>query len=165
MMIYSTLDVMGIITAASNIRCGDNPEYTEDTFYTAYPQFNKTDTAGNRVIPAVVVSGWVKLAHAALAYRRYRDYWEVAMGLFIAHWLTLYMQSAAAPEDATSKIINAGLAKGVQTSKSAGDLSVSYDFSMMAGDFDGWGTYKYTAFGQQFITIARLVSAGGMCVW
>lgn len=164
-MLYSTLDVMGIISAASNIRCGDNPEYTEDTFYAAYPQFNKVDADGNQVIPSVVVSGWVKLANTALSYRRYRDYWEMAMGLFIAHWLTLYMQSAADPNDATSKIISAGLAKGVQTSKSAGDLSVSYDFSMMTGDFDGWGTYKYTAFGQQFITIARLVSAGGMCVW
>ena len=67
--------------------------------------------------------------------------------------------------ESVKKIINAGLAKGVQTSKSAGDLSVSYDFSIIANDFEGWGTYKQTAFGQQFLTLAKVVAKGGMVVW
>jgi len=44
-------------------------------------------------------------------------------------------------------------------------VSVSYDFNTVAQDFDGWGTYKLTLFGQQFITMAKLVSMGGMVVW
>ena len=88
------------------------------------------------------------------------------MGLFIAHFLTLYLQSMASPDDPTQKIINAGLAKGMVSSKSAGGLSISYDFSMISGqEFNGWGTYKLTAFGQQFITLARLYAMGGMVVW
>ena len=87
------------------------------------------------------------------------------MGLFIAHWLTLYLQTASSASDAINKIVNNGLAKGLQTSKGAGDLSVSYDFSIVANDFDGWGTYKQTTFGQQFVTLAKTVSMGGMMVW
>jgi len=87
------------------------------------------------------------------------------MSLFIAHFLTLYLQTLSSAEDSVKKIINAGLAKGVQTSKSAGDLSVSYDFSIIANDFEGWGTYKQTAFGQQFLTLAKVVAKGGMVVW
>ena len=87
------------------------------------------------------------------------------MGLFIAHWLTLFLQTKANADDPVRNIVNSGLAKGVQTSKSAGDLSVSYDFSAVAGDFEGWGTYKLTLFGQQFITLARLCCKGGMVVW
>lgn len=163
---YSTMDVFGIIAAASNIRGGQNPEYTEDDFLEAYPQFSKSaDNYGSLIVPDVILEGWIKLANAAISYKRYREYWEMAMGLFIAHWLTLYLQGAADPNDPVAKIVNAGISKGVQTSKSAGDLSVSYDFSVVSNDFDGWGTYKYTTYGQQFITIARLVSMGGMCVW
>ena len=88
------------------------------------------------------------------------------MGLFIAHWLTLFLQSMTSPDDPVGKIIAAGLAKGLQSSKSAGDLSVSYDFSFLNGsDFNGWGTYKMTAFGQQFVTIAKIYGMGGMVVW
>ena len=87
------------------------------------------------------------------------------MGLFIAHWLTLFLQTKSNADDPIRNIVNSGLAKGVQTSKSAGDLSVSYDFSAVAGDYEGWGTYKLTLFGQQFISLARLCCRGGMVVW
>ena len=164
-MIYSDMDVFGIIAAASNIRGGQNPDYTKDDFLGMYPQFGAKDADGNPVIPDVVLEAWIKLANASLSARRYRDHWKVVMGLFIAHWLTLYLQSASGENSSAADIVNAGLAKGVQTSKSAGDLSVSYDFSQVASDFNGWGTYKLTVYGQQFVTIARLVSLGGMTVW
>lgn len=165
-MMYEDVDVFGIISSASNIRRGDNPSYTTENFLAAYPQFGSKDTDGNPIVPDVMVTAWVNLAHAAIQKGRYREYWETAMGLFIAHWLTLYLQGKAPETNSSAEaIVNAGLAKGVQTSKSAGDLSVSYDFSQVAGDFNGWGTYKLTLYGQQFVTIARLVSMGGMTVW
>lgn len=164
--------VFQIIANASNIRTGGNPEYTVEDFLTMYPQFGvkrKPDDVDDmlieEVVPQYVINAWVKVAHASLHKNRYHDLWEIAMGLFIAHWLTLYLQSMAKPDDVAGKIINAGLAKGLQTSKSAGDLSVSYDFSAVTKDFDGWGTYKQTAFGQQFITMAKMAGMGGMVVW
>jgi len=166
-MMYNNVDVFGIIARASNIRVGDNPPYTSEDFLEAYPQFGKKDPKTLQpIIPTVVLEAWVKMANASISKARYHDAWELCMGLFIAHFLTLYLQSAASPDDPTSKIVNAGLAKGLVASKSAGDLSVSYDFSIIQGqEFAGWGTYKLTAFGQQFITMARMFSMGGMVVW
>ena len=166
-MMYGGVDVFGIIAGASNIRTGDNPPYTSEDFLAAYPQFGKVDEAtGQPIIPVVMLEAWVKMANASLSKARYHDAWEILMGFFIAHFLTLYLQSAASPDDPTQKIINAGLAKGRVSSKSAGDLSISYDFSIVSGqEFAGWGTYKLTAFGQQFITLARVYSMGGMVVW
>lgn len=163
---FGGTDVFGIIAGASNIRRGNNPPYTSEDFLALYPQFGKLDENGAQIIPQTVMDAYVNLAHASLSIARYRAVWETVMGLFIAHWLTLYLQSLSSADDPIGKIVSAGLAKGLQSSKSAGDLSVSYDFSFLNGtDFDGWGTYKLTAFGQQFATIARLYGMGGMVVW
>ena len=158
-MMYADVDVFGIIAAASNIRTGDNPEYTVDDFLAAYPQF-----CGGTV-PEVMLKAWVNMAQSSIHKARYHDAWEICMGLYIAHWLTLYLQTAAKADDAVQKKITAGLAKGLQSSKSAGDISVSYDFGSINEDFAGWGTYKLTAYGQQFVTLARMYAVGGMVVW
>lgn len=163
-MMYSDMDVFGIIAAASNIRTGGNPEYTVNDFLAAYPQFG-TKTTGEEVVPRVVLEAWVKLAHASIHKNRYHDAWKICMGLYIAHWLTLYLQTASSADDPLQKKIAAGLAKGLQSSKSAGDISVSYDFGSINEDFAGWGTYKLTAYGQQFVTLARMYAIGGMVVW
>ena len=149
--------VLQVIAKASNIRTGENPPYTVESFLQMYPQFVN--------VPQVVLEAWVKMAHASVKHARYCDMWEMAMGLYIAHFITLYLQTMANTDMPTQAIVNQGLAKGLQTSKSVGDVSVSYDFNTVAQDFDGWGTYKLTLFGQQFITMAKLVSMGGMVVW
>ena len=158
-MMYADVDVFGIIAAASNIRTGDNPEYTVNDFLAAYPQF------GGGTVPEVMLKAWVNMAQSSIHKARYHDAWEICMGLYIAHWLTLYLQTAAKADDAVQKKITAGLAKGLQSSKSAGDISVSYDFGSVNEDFAGWGTYKLTAYGQQFVTMARMYAVGGMVVW
>ena len=158
-MMYADVDVFGIIAAASNIRTGGNPEYTVDDFLAAYPQF-----CGGTV-PEVMIKAWVNMAQSSIHKARYHDAWEICMGLYIAHWLTLYLQTAAKADDTVQKKITAGLAKGLQSSKSAGDISVSYDFGSINEDFAGWGTYKLTAYGQQFVTLARMYAVGGMVVW
>lgn len=165
MTMYANTDVYGIIAAASNIKFGDNPVYTKDDFLESYPQFKAKDDESEPIIPSVVIDAWVKFARASISARRYGDAWELVMGLFIAHFLTLYLQSAASADDPVKSIINAGLAKGLQSSKSAGDLSVGYDFGSVTNDFNGWGTYKLTSYGQQFITLARAYTVGGMTVW
>lgn len=164
---YSDMDVFGIIAGASNIRSGDNPTYTSEDFFRIYPQFKKEDEKTHLpIVPEVVVNAYLKLAHASIKEARYHDAWEICMGLFIAHFLTLYLQSIADPADSIGQIVNAGLAKGMVASKSAGDLSVSYDFSAVNGaDFNGWGTYKETVYGRQFITLVKIYSLGGMVVW
>lgn len=158
-MMYSDIDVFGIIAAASNVRTGGNPDYTVEDFLAVYPQF------GGNTVPDIVLKAWVNMAQASIHKARYHDAWEICMGLYIAHWLTLYLQAAASADDPVQKKIAAGLANGLQTSKSAGDISVSYDFGSVNEDFAGWGVYKLTAYGQQFVTLARMYAIGGMVVW
>jgi hypothetical protein len=151
------MDIYGIIAAASNIRSEDHPSYTADDFKTMYPQFGE--------VPDVVLQAWLNVALATLQYGRWKGYWTLGVGLFIAHFLTLYLQTMTPAGVSTAKILESGLAKGVVSSKSAGDLSKSYDFGAIASEFDGWGTYKQTVFGQQLVHFARLVGKGGMTVW
>lgn len=165
-------DALQTIAGAANFRTGGNPAYGAEDFLAMYPQFGlrrrPDETDGmllSEVVPLYVMDAWIKIAHASIHKNRYHELWEMAMGLFVAHYLTLYLRTAAKPGDPVGKILSAGIAKGLQTAKSAGDLSTSYDFSTVAKDFDGWGTYKETAFGQQFITLAKLAGMGGMGVW
>ena len=152
------MNIYGIIAAASNIRSSDNnPEYTMDNFLTMYPQFKD--------VPEVVRKAWLKMAMNCLQYDRWNDLWEMGMGLYIAHFLTLYLQSSTPEGASTQQIINAGLSRGIATSKSVADMSVGYDFGPVASESAGWGTFSQTVYGQQFVQLAKVAAMGGMTIW
>ncbi len=143
---------------ASNIKTRENPSYTLDDFLAFYPQF-----AG--LVPDVVLSSFVELGQACVARQRFGKMWQLAIGLFIAHFCTLYLQNAADSGTAAADVLNAAQAAGVVTSESADGVSYSMDTSMLSQDLAGWAAFKLTAFGSQFATLARLVGKGGMYVW
>jgi hypothetical protein len=152
------MNIYGIIAAASNIRSSDNnPEYTMDDFLTMYPQFKD--------VSEVVRKAWIKMAMNCLQYDRWNDLWEMGMGLYIAHFLTLYLQSSTPEGASTQQIINAGLSRGIATSKSVADMSVGYDFGSVASESAGWGTFSQTVYGQQFVQLAKVAAMGGMTIW
>ena len=156
--------LMRAIADASNIRGGNNPPYSVTDFIAMFPQFGEKTDGTAWVVPKEVIQMWVDIARGSVYESRFHNMWKPATGFFIAHWLTLYLTTMADPDSPLSGIINAGMAKGMQSSKSAGSLSVSYDFSSFTDDFDGWGSYKQTTFGQQFITLAKMHTLGGMYV-
>jgi hypothetical protein len=141
---------------ASNLYGGDNPEYTKDTFLSYYPQF-----AG---VPDVFLTMYLNLAHATVKYSRWDDMWLMAMGLFVAHFCTLYLQSAASATSTAAQIVAAGEARGLTTSKSVGDVSKSTDYNTIAQGLNSWAMWLSTTFGQQYATFAKLVCKGGMYV-
>lgn len=150
--------VYSIIASASNIRHDDeHPDFDIQKFYTMYPQFIDTDD--------IVIQAWLNIAISSLSYARWGNYWEMGVSLYMAHFLTLYMQSIGDPDGSPMSNIEAGLARGVATSKSVSDMSISYDFGSIASEAEGWGTFKMTTFGLQFVQFAKLVSMGGMTVW
>jgi hypothetical protein len=55
-----------------------------------------------------------------------------------------------------------GLAGGIQSSKSVGDVSVSY---ATLDSLKGWGALQLTSYGQQLVTMACVVGAGPMVVY
>lgn len=87
------------------------------------------------------------------------------MGLFIAHFCTLYLQTAAEPGSAAAEILAAGELRGLQASKSVGGVSISYDYNTALSGLDQWGGWTTTAYGAQFAALAKLYGKGGMQVW
>ncbi len=143
---------------ASNIKTQENPLYTLNDFLTFYPQF-----AG--LLPDVVLNSFLELGQACVSKQRFGKMWQLAIGLFIAHFCTLYLQNVAEPGTEAADVVNAAQAAGVVTSESADGVSYSMDTSMLSQDLAGWAAFKLTAFGSQFATIAKLVGKGGIYIW
>lgn len=68
--------------------------------------------------------------------------------------------TANAPNGA--QIAAQGLAGGIQTSKSVGDVSVGYQALTSLED---WGAWNLTSYGQLLATMAKTVGAGPMVIW
>lgn len=149
---------IGLVAQASNIKMRENPPYTKEDFFAFYPQFAEP-------LPEAVLDSFVELGHACVSEQRYGKMWRMAVGLFIAHMCTLYMQSAADPGAPAADVLAAARAAGVVTSESADGVSYSMDMSALSQDLAGWAAFRLTAYGVQFSSIARLVGKGGIYVW
>lgn len=163
-----------LIAAASNLRFGDNPPYTSADFYAMYPAYAPrsvlpespaTDPITTSIVDPSIIEMYIGMADAVVKEARWRKQWKFAMGLFVAHFLTLYLQSMAAANSTAAQVVAAGQARGLMASKSVGDVSVSYDFSAIAQGLDGWAAWNLTTFGVQYATLAKIVGKGGMYVW
>lgn len=160
---YISYAESALIAAAGNIVSGTNPAYTVDDFVAFYPQFAPAGSPEVWPVPEVVLQVFVNLASANTQYERWNDAWTFGMALFIAHFATLYLQSLVAAGSSAKNIVQAGLGRGIQISKSVGDVSVSYE--TIVKDLDGWAAWKLTSYGQQYATMAKLMGMGGMYIW
>jgi hypothetical protein len=150
----------GVIGDASNIKSGSNPSFVLEDFFSMYPQFND-----EKIIPSSMIQIYIDLANASINQTRWQSYWKTAMGWFVAHFCTMYIQGTADPTGGAGAVLAAGQAKGLNTSESVGDVSVGTDYNIIAQDLNGWAAWKLTVFGQQLATIGKLVGKGGMYVW
>ena len=87
----------------------------------------------------------------------------MAMALFVAHFATLYCQSAGGNDSTAQQIASQGKATGIMVSKSVGDVSASYQ--AIADDLAGWAAWKLTIYGQQLATMAKMYGMGGMWIY
>lgn len=144
-------------TIASNIRDGDNPEYTISDFRKIMPGFTE------EIIPDEQLQHFIDMAHAVVKEARWHSMWKEGMRLYIAHHVTLYLGT---PQDGTTKtqLSAAGKVPGAITNKAVGGVSVGYDASQATSDLTGWAAYKLTTYGTQFATLAKLYGKGGMFI-
>lgn len=149
--------MIGIVSQASNIKKEEHPEYTKETFLLLYPQFGG-------VLPDAALDMYVDLGLSCVNYKRFNRMWKAAIGLFIAHFCTLYLQSMQPEGTDASQVLAAASSAGMVTSESADGVSYSRDGSAL-NDLNGWAAFKMTTFGVQFATMAKLVGRGGMYVW
>lgn len=156
------------VDAASNILIGTNPAYSVSDFLTFYPQFG-TLIGGTYSGPVLgglpVLTAFVTLATACLQQARWQDMWQLAMALFVAHYVTLYMQatSGVTTNSPASAIVGAGLTKEITVSKGIGQLSTSSQ--LITTGWEGWGQWLLTQFGIQLIQMASIVTAAPMWIY
>ena len=136
-----------------------NPAFTLDHFKELYPQF-----AGEGV-PNAVLELYLELAHQTIKETRWHSYWKLAMGLFVAHFATLWAMGAASAAGSAADIAKSGENQGLISSKSAGGVSITKDFSLVAGGQADWGAWNQTRYGSQLVALAKLVGKGGMQIW
>lgn len=156
--------MLGIIANASNLKTGTNPPYVLTDFYNIYPQFGPARD-GTYAVPQLVTQMYLDLANTCIKEARWHGFWKVGMSLFIAHFCTLYVQGVADPDSGAAGILKAGQSRGLETSVSVGDVSVSTDFSIIANGIDGWAEWKSTTYGLQLAGIGKRVGKGGMYVY
>ncbi len=159
------MNISLIIAGASNIKGGDNPPFTVEDFKTLYPHFFVvTENETEPLAPMAVIEACIRLADSSVKKSRYHEAWEICMGLFVAHFITLYLQTLSEPNGGANAAAQAGLTKGIISSASVDGVSVSYDLNQSLADLDGWAAWKLTNYGVQLATFAKLFSMGGMYI-
>lgn len=108
-------------------------------------------------VPIVVLSQYVVLASASLQQMRWGSQWQIAMGLFVAHYATLYLRSDGNPATSAGQVAASGLNVGITVSKGAGPVAQGL---ALVGGLDGWASWQMTLYGQQLATMAKTVGMG-----
>ena len=152
----------GWLNTASGIVVGSNPPYTLADFVAFYPKFGEVkDEIFTGTVPAAAINMYIALASASLMQGRWREAWTMVMGLYVAHYCTLYLRSEGSAGTTAGAIAASGLEKGITISQSAGDVSKS---SQLVQGFEQWGAFAQTTYGTQLITLAKTVGRGPIFV-
>lgn len=146
------------IQDASNLWSTTNPPYDISDFFKMFPQFEgKLDTE--------VIELYIDLADQSLTQKRWGRIWKLGMANFVAHFCAIHIQHTLTSESEVGQLISISQAKGLISSKSAGDVSVSYDFGPIMEDLKGYSQWKLTTYGIQFASFAKMIGKGGVYIW
>ena len=132
---------------------------TVSEFIAFYPQFKKI--ADDR---SPVVEEYLAQAHSICDEDRWLDMRNEGIRLYAAHKLTLYLKTLTAEGATDAQIASAGDAKGIKTNKSVAGVSLGMAESSATTGIEGWGAFKTTEYGIQFMTLARMIGMGGMYI-
>ena len=142
--------------AANQISC-TNPAYDSATFLADFPQFTGT--------PAAVLTTFISMASVALPYDAWAESWQYAMGLYVAHYSTMYLKDYSTPADGTTPTAAdaadtaGGSPEGVVSSSSFDGISVSMSHEGLIKA--EWGMWNATNYGRQLTGMAKLLGLGG----
>jgi hypothetical protein len=116
-----------------------------------------TDYVGPPLAPPAVTNAYIALASSSLVQARWQSDWPIAIALYTAHYLTLYLRSEGDWMSDCGAAALAGLKQGIQTSASAGGVSQSIQ---PVPGLDDWGAWTETNYGTQLATRARVIGMG-----
>ena len=151
----------GVRETASNIGTVKGA-YTAALFQKDFPQFfNKN---GESLAPENILEMFVELVNNAITPDKWGTAWEYAAGLYVAHYLTMYLQTFTPSSEDAEQAASTGALVGVIKSATLGDSSVTYDTDALTKATAEWGSLNATKYGQMLATEARLIGMGGTYV-
>ena len=151
----------GVRAAAANIGQGRG-DYTVEQFQADYPQFFTAE--GISLLPPSMLCKIIDMANTAVQPDKWLDSWRFAVGLYAAHYVTLFLRSYAPSNETAAAAAASGALVGVVKSATLGDSSVTYDTSAITAGTEGWGDLNSTTYGQMLANRAKLIGLAGMTV-
>lgn len=139
-------------------------ETEEQTAQTAGTTVLAATTAPTEsIVPDAFLQMILDIANLSILECRWNEKWRFAIGLYVAHYATLYLRAyqEASPDNTPESAAGSGSLLGVVSSAKLGDAQVSYDTGAITSGTTEWGALNSTSYGQLLASEARLVSVGG----
>lgn len=151
--------------AAANVpHPGECGNYTVSMFQTDFPQFFENETESSFLGSPDMLGVFITQANDSVLPSRWGSMWRYAAGLYTAHFSAMYLKTYAPGSSGRNQVVQGAAQAGVVKSATMGDTSISYDNSAVTAGTEKWGTWNATQYGQQLVTLARMVGIGGMYV-
>ena len=161
MFFYGNPQFYGVRGQAANIvRTQGN--YTAEQFQEDFPQFFNAE--GVCLVPTTMLTEIISMANACVQPDKWLESWRYAVGLYVAHYATLYLRTYAASNESPQQAAASGALVGVVQSATLGDSSVTYDTATVTQGTADWGDLNATTYGQMLANRAKLIGAGGSYV-
>ena len=157
-MIYGAPQFYGVRAAAANIGQSQG-NYTAQEFQQDFPQFFTPD--GVSLVPCSMLTEIINMANASVQPDKWLESWRYAVGLYVAHYATLYLRTYAQSSPTAAQAAASGALVGIVKSATLGDSSVSYDTSALTKGTENWGDLNATTYGQMLANRAKLIGAAG----
>lgn len=136
--------------------------YTVEQFRTDYPQFFNSEGYFLGSLP--MLEQIIRMANGSIQPDRWLDGWRYAVGLCVAHYVTLSLRGYAAINETPEAAAASGALVGVVKSATLGDASVQYDTTALTAGTEDWGDLNSTTYGQILANRAKLIGMGGTMV-
>lgn len=162
-MFYGNPQFYGVRAMAANIGQSQG-NYTTEMFQEDFPQFftaGTEETPAACLVPATMLAEIIAMANACVQPDKWLESWRYAVGLYVAHYATLYLRTYAPSNTTAQQAAASGALVGVVKSATLGDSSVTYDTTAVTKGTEDWGDLNSTTYGQMLANRAKLVGLGG----
>lgn len=163
MYFYGALQFYGVRAQAANIG-QTSGNYTAEQFQEDFPQFFTPGTEESPavcLVPSTMLAEIINMANASVQPDKWLESWRYAVGLYVAHYATLYLRTYATSNTSPQQAAASGALVGVVKSATLGDSSVAYDTSAVTKGTEDWGDLNSTTYGQMLANRAKLIGMGG----
>ena len=157
-MFYGNPQFYGVRAEAANIGQSQG-NYTAEQFQQDFPQF--FTNYGECLVPATMLAEIINMANASVQPDKWLESWRYAVGLYVAHYSTLYLRTFAGSSATPQQAAASGALVGIVQSATLGDSSVSYDTASVTKGTEDWGDLNSTTYGQMLANRAKLIGMGG----